>query len=123
MQRIDVPAHVERIGRRFQQGCLAAARRHDLPLTFSSFPSLSIMRFNHPEHPALMTLFTARMLCHGILAGGSFYPTLAHRDHHIDRFLAVVDEIYAELATAIRVGDAKNRIGGPVKHMNCMRLD
>ena len=63
-----------------------------------------------------------RMLARGILAGGGFYPSLAHGDEHVDRYLAAAKEIFPELAEAIDRDDVEQRIGGPVRHSGFARL-
>ena len=71
---------------------------------------------------ALVTLLTVRMLSRGFLAGGGFYPTLAHEPRHVDAYLAAAEPVFAELAEAIAKGDVADRIGGPVKSAGFARL-
>lgn len=122
LMRIDVPAHVHRIGQRTRDGWLNLAQRHGLPITSTGHPCWAAITFNHPDAAALTTLFTVRMLKHGFLAGGAFYPTLAHEQRHVDAYLAACDTVFAELAAALRAGDVRQRIGGPVKHTGFARL-
>jgi glutamate-1-semialdehyde 2,1-aminomutase len=122
MDEMDVPLHVARIGRRTCGGVGALATTHGLPLKVGGLPALTTLSFDHPESAALLTLFSVRMLRHGFLAGGAFYPTLAHQDRHVDSYLAAVDTVFAELADALRCGDVRARIGGPVKQSGFMRL-
>ncbi len=122
MQRIDVPAHVEQVGKQFRTGLEALARDHVLPLKIGGYPALTSLSFDHPESAALVTLLTVRMLDHGILAGGGFYPTLAHQAEHVDVYLRAADTVFAELSDAIRNKDIASRIGGPIKHSGFARL-
>ena len=122
MRGLDVPAHVQAIGRQWQAGMQAAAERHRLPLTVAGHPALSSIAFDHPEALGLQTLLTARMLDHRILAGAAFYPCLAHQPRHVAAYLAAADEVFAELANCLRDGNIAGRIGGPVKHTGFARL-
>jgi len=122
MRRVNVPAHVARIGERFRQGCLAAAQRRDLPLRITGHTALNYLAFEHPAGQALMTLFTVRMLAHGFLAGSCFYPTLAHESAHVDAFLAALDVVFDELAESLHKGDTVARIGGRVRQTGFARL-
>lgn len=122
MMRLDVPAHVKRIGERVRAGWLDLAKRHSLPITSTGYVCWAGITFNHPEAAALSTLFTVRMLSHGFLASAGFYPMLTHQDHHADAYLAACDPVFAELAAALRNGDVRQRIGGPVKHTGFARL-
>lgn len=122
MQRVDVPSHVKHIGESFRAGIAAVAEHHALPLKIGGYPALTTIGFEHPDSAALVTLLTVRMLARGILSGGGFYPTLAHQPEHIDHYLAAADDVFAELAAAIRHNDIAARIGGPIKHSGFARL-
>jgi glutamate-1-semialdehyde 2,1-aminomutase len=122
LQTLDVPAHIDRIAARLRDGAKLLAAEHDVPLKLAGLPPLTSIAFDHPQHDALTTLLTVRMLDHGILGGSAFYPTWAHQDAHVDRYLAAVDHIFRELADAIRSDDIETRIGGPVKHSGFKRL-
>lgn len=122
LQSLDVPAHVNGIGTRLRDGLQRLGSQHDVPVKLAGYPQLTTISFDHPQHVALGTLLTVRMLDQGILSGSAFYPTWAHQVSHVDRFLAVADVVFAELAEAIRVGDTDSRIGSPVKHTDFKRL-
>jgi glutamate-1-semialdehyde 2,1-aminomutase len=122
MRRVDIPAHVARIGECFRQGCLSAARSYDLPLRITGHPALNYLAFDHPDGQALMTLFTVRMLAHGFLAGSCFYPTLAHESTVVDAFLGAADSVFGELAESLTRRDTAARIGGPVRQTGFARL-
>lgn len=122
MSETDVPAHVARIGGLFREGCAALAAAHAVPLKISGHPALTYLGFDHTESAALTTLLTVRMLSRGFLASGSFYPTLAHEERHVDAFLSAAEPVYAELAESLRKGDTRDRIGGPVKQTGFARL-
>jgi glutamate-1-semialdehyde 2,1-aminomutase len=122
MGELDVPAHIARIGEQVRSGLQARAQRFELPLKIAGYPALTSLSFDHPENAALLTLFTARMLQHGILAGGAFYPTLAHEERHVDSYLTAAEAVFSELAEALRHSDVQARIGGPVKQAGFARL-
>lgn len=122
MQSVDLPLHLETIGLRFQNGVRELARQNGLPLEVKGHPALSVLQFDHPWGMALGTLLTVRMLAHGILAGGAFYPSLAHTEEHVDRYLAAASAVFPELAIAIEQGDVEKRIGGPVRQSGFARL-
>lgn len=122
MEEIDVPAHVLRIGERVCTGLGALATRFGIPLKIGGYLALNSFSFDHEENAALLTLFTVRMLQHGLLAGGAFYPTLAHEERHVEVYLTAAETVFAELAEALRCGDVEARIGGPVKQAGFARL-
>ena len=111
--RLDVPAHLERIGSLVQKGVRELAGKHGLPLTFSGHPCLQYFAFDPPEALALQTLWTARMLTRGVMISGGFYPTYAHQEGAA---------ALGEVADAMAAGDIEGRIGGPVKMTGLRRL-
>ena len=124
MQRIDVPAHLGRIGGLMMEGWQRLAEKHALPLRPTGRPENASLVFDHPEAAALVTLLTVRMLSKGFLAGGSFNAMLAHEKRHVDAYIDALDDVCVELRDA--VGEAADilcrRIGGPVKHTGFARL-
>jgi glutamate-1-semialdehyde 2,1-aminomutase len=121
-QTFDLPAHLQRIGTRLRDGLQQLAARHNVPLKVVGQAPLLTLSFDHPASAALTTLFTVRMLGQEILAGSSIYPTAAHQESHVDRYLTAADAVFAELAEAIRREDWLARIGGPVKHSGFQRV-
>jgi glutamate-1-semialdehyde 2,1-aminomutase len=122
MRRIDVPAHLARIGNLVRAGWQSLGEKHGLPVKVGGRPEMALLAFEHPESAALLTLMTARMLNRGFLAAGGFNPMLAHEDHHVSLYLAALDEVFGEMAEAIAENDIVVRIGGPVKHTGFARL-
>src|SRR6185503_9884870 len=115
-QGIDVPGHVRRIGTAFRDGLLQLGAADDVPVHVVGHPQLTTFSFDLPQHLALATLFTVRMLDYEILSGNAFYPTWSHQETHVARYMAAANTVFAELREAIQSGDAERRIGGLVKH-------
>jgi len=122
MQRVDVPGHLKSIGTAVMEGWRNLASTHALPVVVGGRPASCSLTFQHPSAAALQTLLTDRMLDRGILAAGSCSLTLAHEHHHITRYLLALNEVFAELAAAIRADDVESRLSGPVKHSTFRRL-
>jgi glutamate-1-semialdehyde 2,1-aminomutase len=115
MQRIDVPAHVARIGALWRAEMQQVADKHRVAVKFSGHPAVTVMVFDHPEALALQTLLTVRMLDHGILAGAQFSVSLAHTEEHVARYVAAADAIFPELAQAATAASPgwRNAFPGP----------
>jgi glutamate-1-semialdehyde 2,1-aminomutase len=122
MKQVNIPAHIAAIGKQYKEGLLQLSSKHTLPLKVGGHDAMPSISFASDQALALQTLLTVRMLDHGILSGSSFYPSLAHQPSHVEQFLTAADEVLAELAEAIRVGDVLQRIGGEVKHAGFARL-
>lgn len=122
MMTHDVPAHLKKIGTLVTEGWQSLGKKHGLSVKTPGRPELALLAFDHPESAALTTLMTARMLNRGYLAAGGFNAMLAHEPRHVESYLAALDEVFGELADAVRDNDITNRIGGPVKHTGFARL-
>jgi hypothetical protein len=62
------------------------------------------------------------MLDRGFLASTAIYVTLAHTDEIIAAYVAAIDEVFGEIAEALRQGDVAKRLRGPVAHSGFKRL-
>ena len=82
---------------------------------------LSHLRFVEQPQPSV-TLFTQLMLDQGFLAGGSFYPSFAHQDEHVEEYLAAVRTVFAEIRAAQDAGSVQAALRGPVAHTGFTRL-
>lgn len=124
-QKLDIPAHTQRLGTRMRQAWHDLSRRFGVPVKISGHPALLRLSFDHADSAALGTLFTARMLKYGFLTGGGFYPSLAHQEHHITAYIKAAEPVFAELADAIQQADVLRRLGDAgtkVRHSGFTRL-
>lgn len=121
-KRIDVPAHLRRIGLQIKEGWEGLGRVHNLPAVASGRPELLRLGFEHPEANAMMTYVTAAMLKRGFLCAGSFNGMWAHQERHVQGCLAAWAEVLADLAKALSEGRLHKEIGGPEKHTGFKRL-
>lgn len=65
------------------------------------------------------------MLEQGYLTGSGFYPSFAHKKHHLSQYLTAIEPVFVELADAIRLGDVLRRLQSidvPVRHTGFARL-
>jgi glutamate-1-semialdehyde 2,1-aminomutase len=122
LQQVDAPAHVAAIGAAFRDAWHELGEKHHVPARASGHPALLSLGFEHPDAAALGTLYTTRMLDHGFLAGGGFYPSLAHHERHVAAWQAAAHAVFAELSDALRRGDVASRMAGPVRHTGFSRL-
>ena len=122
-EQVDLPGHVDRMGRRI----LEVWRRHidalALPLTISSnYPCFATFGLPEHERAELMLLFVQEMLRRGFLAKPTVYVTLAHTEENLEAYDPAVGEVFALMADAIRRDDVKARLGGPVAMSGFKRL-
>lgn len=123
MQHVNLPAHCKRIGIRVQDAWRTAGKRYGLPIEVDNgFPVLAHFAFKRKLAQELKTLYVQMMLEQGFLAGLSIYVTLAHTDEIIDKYVATINEVFAEIADTLTKGDVKKRLKGPVAHTGFRRL-
>jgi glutamate-1-semialdehyde 2,1-aminomutase len=56
------------------------------------------------------------------LAATAFYASYAHKQKHIDKYLAAVDEAFDFISEAIEEGYPEKYLKGPVCHAGFRRL-
>ena len=124
MQRIDLPAHCRKIGRRVLAGWTQAAERHGVPLRQTSeVVEIPRAAFDGEQALALRTLYVQRMLKRGFLTGLTMFPCYAHDDAVIDDYVQAMDPVMAELADALSAGDIETRLAGGVVQPGFRRLN
>jgi len=121
MKKDNVQAHLVDCGNQIQNGWKRLAEKHGLNVKVTGIPPLSHLSFIDDPLP-LKTLFTQEMLKRGIMAKDSYYASFAHKQEHIDCYLAAVDEVFAILAEAHQQGKTKDLLLGPVCQTGFQRL-
>jgi len=123
MREVNLPAHCARIGRKVEELWRSAAARNGLPVRVEDgYPCIAHFSFEHELAAELRTLYIQLMLERGFLANVSFYATLAHTDETVEGYGAALEGAFSELADALRKGDVKKRLKGPVAHEGFRRL-
>ncbi len=118
----QVPKHLMKAGREVQGGWKSLAQKHRLSITVSGIYPLSHFSFEYENPMVLKTLFTQLMLEKGYLATTEFYASYAHRQEHIDKYLAAVDEVFGFISKAIEKGHPEKHLKGPICHAGFQRL-
>ncbi|MEZ6034021.1 MAG: aminotransferase class III-fold pyridoxal phosphate-dependent enzyme [Planctomycetaceae bacterium] len=125
LRQVNIAAHTNRIGSLMREGWQVLSQRCDVPVKVSGHAPLLHLSFDYEHAAALSTLFTARMLDKGFLAGSGFYPSFAHTARHISDYLSAAEPVFMELADTIRKGDVLSRlqaVGTTVRHTGFARL-
>jgi glutamate-1-semialdehyde 2,1-aminomutase len=118
----NVPEHLSNAGEQIQEGWKRSADKHGVPIEVSGIYPLGHFSFEHKDPLVLKTLFTQLMLEKGYLATTSFYASYAHKQEHIDNYLAAADESFAFISEAIEKGRPEKHLKGPVCHAGFKRL-
>jgi glutamate-1-semialdehyde 2,1-aminomutase len=118
----DVASHLNRLGQMVQTGWRQAGDATELPVEIGGIYPLSHFAIQHEQSQAAHTLFTQIMLEKGFLASRAFYPTYAHRDEHVESYLAAVREAFIMIAEAIKSTNLMAKLKGPIAHVGFKRL-
>ena len=123
MARIDVPAHVARIGTKVQMHWRELGQEHGLPVeVMEGYPCLAHFAFKHEKAPELSTLYTQWMLDRGFLAGCGLYATLAHTDEIVALYAESIDEVFGRIAETLARGEVEKALRGPAAQSDFRRL-
>ena len=123
MQRVDVPAHVAQIGEMVRSSWSRHAITENLPVVVEpGHPCLVRLRFDHEQANEIKTLFTQLMLSRGFLAGGLFFPTLAHDGGVVGLYDQAVGEVFSCLGKYLKEGSVADHLTGPPAHTGFRRL-
>lgn len=123
MQCIDVPAHIDRIGRAIQAVWRKHIDAHCLPVVVENhYPCFANFRFAHEQADELRVMFIQQMLKRGFLATDHVYVCLAHDEQSVDQYDRAVGEVFGEIADALRADDVASRLIGLVAQKGFRRL-
>jgi glutamate-1-semialdehyde aminotransferase len=108
-----VPEHLERQGRKLQDGYNALAAELGLEATKCvGLPYRSLVSFAGKDALLMKSLVQQEMLARGVLWGGFHTMCLSHDDADVERVLGAYREVLPLLAEATRAGDVAARLRG-----------
>lgn len=119
MQKYKVQNYMIECGKKIQKGWTELAQKYDLDIHVGSIYPMS--HFDFKNKPlAYKTLFTQEMLKKGFLATNSYYACFAHKEEHLNAYLAACDEVFSFFTT---VKDYPEKyLEGPVCQSGFKRL-
>lgn len=117
-----VEQHIAQIGNLVKQGWTEKAKKHGIALHTSGLPSLAHFSFEYENEIILTTAFVQLMLERGYLAANQFKPSFAHGKVDVEKYLNVVDEVFAILTKAIAQNNVEALLKGPVARRGFYRL-
>ena len=111
--------HLWRQGERLRDGFNALARAAGLGRHAEcvGYPPRTVITFADPaggDPAVLKTLFLQEAIKRGILLGGGMNVSFSHDDDDVARTLAAYEAALAEVAAAVKAGDAARRLQGRV---------
>lgn len=118
----DVAKSLVQTGQKVQAGWLDASKETGLSIEVGGMYPMSHFVVEQEESLAAHTFFTQVMLEKGFLASRVFYATYAHKDEHVESYLAAVREAFIMIAEAIKSKNLISKLKGPIAHTGFKRL-
>ena len=122
MQKLNVPNHLDKIGKLIGKGWRTLANKCGLKIGILPPNPLIIFTLNYENAQEIKTLFTQEMLKRGYLATLSVYVSYSHTEEIIKNYLTQVDEVFGILKNAIEKNKVKDMLEGPISHIGFQRL-
>jgi len=123
MSKIDVVAHVDRIGTALMELWKKYGAKYSLPIIVPDcYTCLPRFKFEHELSNELKTLYTQLMLDRGFLATTSASPTLAHTEKILTEFEKALEGVFMSIAHIIKNDNILESLKGPAAHTGFSRL-
>lgn len=117
-----VVEHLTDVGQYLIKGLLNIFKKYRLNIKIVGLPSVVILVIKEENPLVIKTIFTQEMLKRGYLASTVIYVSLAHTKKIVDAYLIETDQVFSEIATAIKNKSLKKMLEGPVCHSGFKRL-
>ena len=122
MQKLNVPDHLDKIGKLIGKGWRHLANKWGLKIDILPPNPLITFTLNYENAQEIKTLFTQEMLKRGYLAALSVYVSYSHTEEMVKNYLTQVDEVFGILKNAIEKNKIVDLLEGPISHTGFQRL-
>jgi len=122
MERDNVPAKIDKMGKYIGSRWEELAKKHGLDLHVGGLPSLTHFDFDR-EHLKIKTLITQEMLKKGYLAGNSIYVSILHSKKVVDKYIDDLDEVFKAIKPALDNDTLDKMLIGPACMTGFKRLN
>jgi glutamate-1-semialdehyde 2,1-aminomutase len=124
MKRVNAVKQIKKAGKAVRAGWTKLATKYGLNITLGGVIPISNFTFQYgADSQALKTLFVQEMLDRHFLASTQFFPSCAHTDPYIKKYLRAVDETFAAIAEAVKTKTIREKLRGPIAHTGFERLN
>lgn len=121
-RRLNVGAHLMKLGTAVQKGWGQIAESYGLKIHVGGIPPLSHFSFEYDDAPSLQAYFIQLMIDQGFLAGGRYYPMMAHREEHIKKYLEACDDSFRAVSRAVSSGNVGKLLRGAPSTVGFRRI-
>jgi Glutamate-1-semialdehyde aminotransferase len=122
MERIDSTAHLIWAGKTINSIWTKAAEAQAIKIHLEGIEPLTHINFDYENSTEVLTLYSQLMLEKGFLLGAAVYTTTAYTEDILKKFEDATNESFEVIAKAVKNGNVKDLLKGPVKHTGFARL-
>lgn len=122
MERIDSTAHLIWAGKTINSIWTKAAEAQAIKIHLEGIEPLTHINFDYENSTEVLTLYSQLMLEKGFLLGAAVYTTTAYTEDILKQFEDATNESFEVIAKAVKNGNVKDLLKGPVKHTGFARL-
>jgi glutamate-1-semialdehyde aminotransferase len=122
IERLRVPDHLTRTGRRIKAMWNSASSKYGVKIKIVGIDPLPVFSFEDKRNMIFKTLFTQEMLKRGFLASNGFYASLAHEEGDLDRYEKALDVVFDIVSKAAKEDKPAARLKGAVCQTGFKRL-
>ena len=110
-------------GKFIKSGWQKLAQQHQIPLKIQGLDAIPSFLIQSDQWLEQKTLITQEMLKKNILASNLFYPSVAHKSEHFERYFEVLDQIFHLINRYPEKEEIVSLLKGPVCHSGFQRLN
>lgn len=122
MEKVDSPSHLIWAGKTVNSIWTKAAGEHGVKIHLGGIEPLTHISFGYENATEVLTLYIQLMLEKGFLLGAAVYTTTAYTEEVLKKFGIATNESFGIIAKAVKEGNVKDLLKGPVKHTGFARL-
>lgn len=122
MEKVNSPSHLIWAGKTVNNIWINAAKEHSLKIHLGGIEPLTHINFDYENAIEVLTLYIQSMLERGFLLGAAVYTTTTYTEEILKKFEIATNESFEVISSAVKSGNVKALLKGPVKHTGFARL-
>lgn len=116
MERLKSWETISSLGKTMKLGWKNLASKYKLNIEIFGLDALATYTFKHKNALAYKTLITQEMLKRGFLASTNFYPSTAHTETIINKYLHELDDVYNTIS---KIENGRSNLEDVIEHPLC----
>ncbi len=116
--------YITYIGKKYKEGINNILSKTNLKYEIAGMDALASFQIIDDEWPSIKTYLIQEMLAHGYLTTNLFYPSTAHTEEELNKFLTIYESIFDKIVLTKEENiSIKDLLKGPICHTTFQRLN